>query len=1030
MTNIPSEALASIRDRQTLFGFLNKHLNWPVDPQDTFTYKVQQPTSSARPDVEVSRIVPFGADDPFLIMLCEFETGFRRTDLRDILGGIKKDMRKRGAYQGKSLEDIIFICAANNYASLSFAHFQQQENRLPKLSTFGWETADVTQIRTLREFNLPPLFMRLDADHQPAWDQIRGDWLKAWDVERVSDDFYKSYEEIFKTVEDQHIGPIKGDDKRLFALRLFNRLLFLQFVQKKKWLRINGSVNYLQELYKQAIDNGENFYRDRLYWLFFHGLGTPANVVSPVYSDRQAVVDRIGEVPFLNGGLFQCEDVDDHYDAVQIDNDAFGLMINNLFCRYNFTITESSPLDVDVAVDPEMLGSIFERLVTDRHDSGSYYTPKPIVSFMCREALKGYLSEQLDAVSEDAVARFVDEHDPSGIVNSERALQVLKSVRVCDPACGSGAYLLGMLHELLGLRQCLFAVKQNDAATVYERKLDIIQNNLYGVDLDPFAVNIARLRLWLSLVVDDDRNPIDDPGARDAVALPNLDFKIEVGNSVICPDPQISLENTGFRRLSIEEYVKAKAEYLRAHNEKKHELYKKIIDLRNDIFLMEARQADNIRFDWSVDFAEIFNPEDNKPGGFDIVVANPPYVRQELVKDVKPALKGIYNDLFCGTADLYVYFYLRAIQMLKEGGMLTFISSNKWFKAAYGANLRKHVADNCSVISITDFGDQPVFQKATAYPMIFIARKGGSQCEAVLTNVKSLADPYPNVKAIIDLQGVPLPESAFAGANWTLTDSTTADILRKMEKAGTPLGEYVGHKIYRGILTGFNTAFVINGDKRRELIAADPKSSEIIKPLVAGKDVRRWSIVDRGRWLIFTRHGIDIDAYPAIKEHLASYREQLDPRPFDWPSNKKWNGRKSGSYKWYEIQDNIAYYREFEKPKIIYPEVAESTRFAVDNSGFFALKTCYIIPVYDLYLLGILNSSSFLTYQQERQNTVRGGYLMNSTIYLEVTPIPDASDSDKALISGLVQKCLDAQGAGCEEWEREIDERVAALYGL
>lgn len=1019
MTNIPSEALASIRDRQTLFGFLNKHLNWPVDPQDTFVYEVPQSISSARPDVKVSRIVPFGADDPFVIMLCEFETGFRRTDLRDILGGIKKDMRKRGAYQGKSLEDIIFICAANNYASLSFAHFQQQENRLPKLSTFGWDTADVTQIRTLREFNLPPLFMRLDADHQPAWDQIRGDWLKAWDVERVSDDFYKSYEEIFKTVEDQHIGPTKGD-KRLFALRLFNRLLFLQFVQKKKWLRINGSVNYLQELYKQAIDNGENFYRDRLYWLFFHGLGTPANVVSPVYSDRQAVVDRIGEVPFLNGGLFQCEDADDHYDAVQIDNDAFGLMINNLFCRYNFTITESSPLDVDVAVDPEMLGSIFERLITDRHDSGSYYTPKPIVSFMCREALKGYLSGKLRAVSEDDIAKFVDEQVPFGKCDPESVLQALKDVRVCDPACGSGAYLLGMLHELLGLRQCLFAVKQNDAATVYERKLDIIQNNLYGVDLDPFAVNIARLRLWLSLVVDDDRNPIDDPGARDAVALPNLDFKIEVGNSVICSDPQVSIENTGFRRLSIEEYVKAKAEYLRAHNEKKHELYKKIIDLRNDIFLMEARQADEIRFDWSVDFAEIFYPEDNQPGGFDIVVANPPYVRQELIKDDKPALKGIYNDLYCGTADLYVYFYLRAIQMLKEGGMLTFISSNKWFKAAYGANLRNHVADNCSVISITDFGELPVFQSAATFPMIFIARKGAGQHRTILTNVKTLDKPYPNVLELVNQQGDLLPESAFAGANWTLTDSTTADILRKMEKVGTPLGEYVDNKIFYGIKTGFNTAFVINGDKRQELIAADPKSAEIIKPMAKGDDVRKWRIVDRDRWLIVTKVGVDIDRYPAIFKHLKQWQPQLEKR------------HDKGDH-WWELRP-CKYYDEFDKPKIVYPDICKEPRLALANAGYYVEATATAIASHSLFVLGVLNSESVWKYMQSIASVLGDaesrGRVRFKTIYVKRIPIPDASDSDKALISGLVQKCLDAQGVGCEEWEREIDERVAALYGL
>ena len=1013
MAYIAKESLASIHNRETLFAFLNKTLSWPLDHKDTFTYADSRLSSNAEAKVQVRRIVPYGADDPFVIMLCEFETQFRRAELREILRRIREQMRTQGQYPNKSLQGIIFICAINNYSGFSFAHFQQRDNKQPKLSTFGWETDSVEETRTLLEFNLPALKMQFNKSDEPDWDAMRERWLSAWDVERVSNDFYRNYEAVFKTVEEQFIGHTQND-KRLFAIRLFNRLLFLQFVQKKKWLRYKGSSNYLQTLYKEAIDNGENFYRDRLYWLFFCGLGSPAAGVAPTFKDeeKKKVVDTIGEVPYLNGGLFQCEDVDDHKDAVQIDNRAFDRIITALFCGYNFTLTESEPLDVDVAVDPEMLGSIFEKLVTNRHDTGSYYTPKPIVSFMCREALKGYLSEQLPEASGDAIAKFVDEHDPSGVINPERALQALKSVRVCDPACGSGAYLLGMLHELLDLRACLFTVKQVDAATVYERKLEIIQNNLYGVDSDQFAVNIARLRLWLSLVVDDTRNPIDDPDARDAVALPNLDFKIERGDSVICPNPQ----PTDLRKTIVDEYVKAKEEYLLAHNAQKHELYKTISDLRMEIALMDGRQTDEIRFDWSVDFAEIFNPQNNRPGGFDIIVANPPYIRHRLIKPDKPALKGIYDDLFCSEADLYVYFYLRAIQMLREGGMLSFISSNKWLKARYGEKLRKHVADNCTVTSITDFGDLPVFQNATAYAMIFIARKGEAHQSTVLTDVESLDDPYPNVHELTTRQGIQLPESAFAGSNWTLADSTTADILEKMRKAGTPLGEYVNGKIYYGLLIGFNKAFIINSGKRQELIDADPKSAEIINPLIVGKDVRKWRIVGEDNWIISTKVGIDMNRYPAIMEHLQRWQPQLEKR-------------QAKGDQWWELR-SCKYYDEFDKPKIVHPDICKEPRFTLADSGYYVECTAGFIASSDLFLLGLLNSASVETYYRQICASIRGGYLRFKHQYTKILPVPCCSSIDMAVISGLVQKCLDARGECCEEWEREIDERVAALYGL
>lgn len=402
-------------------------------------------------------------------------------------------------------------------------------------------------------------------------------------------------------------------------------------------------------------------------------------------------------MPYLNGGLFE-RDEDDKDAQIIVPDECIDTILHNLFQRFAFTVTESTPLDVEVAVDPEMLGKVFEELVTDRHGSGSYYTPKPIVSFMCREALKGYLKTQVSGELPNAIDRFVDEHELVNLGNPEAILEALRRVRTCDLAAGSGAYLLGMLHELLDLRQCLFNAKKLDAKTTYQRKLEIIENNVYGVDIDPFAINIARLRLWLSLAVEYDG---DDPEP-----LPNLKYKIEVGDSLIAPSPT----GTGaIRDELIGQYRQAKARYLRVHQgEEKKKLEEEISGLKTQISLMTHGISKVSGFDWAVEFAEVF-----ADGGFDVVVASPPYVRQELIKYLKPTLQKVYPAVYTGTADLYCYFYARALELLHPSGMLTFISSNKWFRAKYGEKLRKHFAENCQIHSITDFGDLPVFQSAT-----------------------------------------------------------------------------------------------------------------------------------------------------------------------------------------------------------------------------------------------------------------------------------------------------------------------------
>ncbi len=826
----------------------------------------------------------------------------------------------------------------------------------------------------------------------------------AFDVAEVTKEFFREYRTASEYVESETSGIEDGAHRRYFVQRMFNRMMFIAFVQKKGWLRIGGREDYLPALWEAHGRDGSDgsFYERRLKPLFFEGFNREKEVG---YEDPV-----IGVVPYLNGGLFEADGYDGD-PSVSVPDECFRRIITGLFRRYNFTTTESTPLEVEVAVDPEMLGKVFEELVTGRHDTGSYYTPKPIVSFMCREAIKGYLEERLGMSSEsgrEAVRRFVEDHDPSGVSDPEAALEALKTMRVCDPACGSGAYLLGMLRELLDLRESLFAAHSVDSTNTYNRKLEIIQNNIYGVDLEQFAANIARLRLWLSLIVDFDGD-VPPP-------LPNLDFKIGVGDSLTAPDPSQADAPNSLVELQIQELNERKTEYLEAHDEEKRKLKATIGEMEREVSDWLHAKGGVRGFDWIVRFAEVF-----AEGGFDAILANPPYVRQELIKSLKPALKDVYaGTVFAGTADLYVYFYGRAVELLKEGGTLSFITPNKWFRANYGKNLRKYLAENCRVSSITDFGDLPVFQSATAYPMVFVARKGAGEAETTLTEVETLELPYPDVAALIEEIGATLPPDSLDGSEWSLTDVETADRLRKMRASGTPLGEYVEGCVYRGVVSGLSKAFVIDDVARENIMIEDPHSAELIKPMIMGKDIRKWWVDYKRRWLIYSPWDLDIDEYPAIKTHLSFWKEELQSRP----------ECQQGRFNWWCLSRYASEdYSSFDKPKIMYQAFQVQPRFAYDSVGSMANNSVWIVSRDDYYLLGVLNSSLFWSEITRNCTKIQNGYQLIWK-YLEKCIVPNASPSDRAAIEGLVEECLAAKGVDCEEYEREIDERVAVLYGL
>ncbi len=948
-----------------------------------------------------------------------FKTGRGLTGpLRSVLRGLVPKRRGQQAnLRTWERENLLFVCT-HKYEHFRFAYFKapKDKEKTAPLAQFGWNEGD-SDIRTLCEHNLLHLSWHPD---DPDMDQ----WREAFSIEKVTKDFYREYRQVFEAIETA-IGQnnrVKGEELRLFTQILFNRLMFLRFIEKKGWLRFNGDTNYLAALYAAGGVGRRSFYRSRLEPLFFEALAIEGKQKS----------NAVGEVVFLNGGLFEKTDLDKK--VTDIPDEAFEGVLGKegLFYRFNFTVQESTPLDIEVAVDPEMLGKVFEELVTGRHETGSYYTPRPVVAFMCREAIKGFLTAKTSAPQE-AIAKLVDEHEVVSDLTDKHAEEILfylETIKAVDPACGSGAYLLGLLQELINVRKTLQNPKLGaDPAFLLGLKLRLISQCLYGVDIDPFATNIAKLRLWLSLAVE----------AETAQPLPNLDFKIETGDSVLGPcdayaQSADALVMSALRDRALK-LVSEKNQYMMAHGEEKSELYDKIRREEAAIAKETRTRLGEGVITWHVHFAEVFatgrrqrSLEEGtfetetfkvvvcEPGGFDIVLANPPYIRQELIRDIKSRLKEVFPQTYMGTADLYTYFYTRAIEMLAPDGMLVFISSNKWFRANYGKKLREYVGKSCCVHSITDFKDSPIFEAATAYPMIFVAHRSKKWAKPVYTEARVPSGEGLDVAAVITAQGRPLADDALTGQEWSFANEAALTQISRMRQAGITFETYVAGQIYRGILTGLNEAFVVDEETRERLIAEDAASVELIKPLLEGRDIKRWCISSRKQWIIITPIGVDIKKYSAIFNHLRQWQNRLTVR------------QDQGNH-WWELRA-CAYYSEFEKPKIVFPDIAPRARFALDPGGYYLGTTAFIVPLEDLYLLGVLNSEAVNEFYVQVTSQVRGGYLRFKYQYVAQIPIPNASKAEKNAIESLVQSCLDARGENCEQWEREIDERVAALYGL
>lgn len=949
---------------------------------------------------------------------------------------------------------------------------------------------------------------------------------EAFDVEAVTREFFGRFARLFYRVREEIAAlPDLAADADAHAQVLLDRLLFLYFIQKKGWL--DQDPDYLYQRFLDGhVDQPDSasYYGDVIYPLFL------------ALSDRVAnrnLIETLGAVPFLNGGLFELHLASGGLTADQarlpVSNGAFSALFEDLLEHYNFTISEDSPLDQEVAIDPEMLGKIFESLVLEREQNpevdlrkatGSYYTPRPMVAFMCREALAEYLAAE-SGIERERIAALLDLPPAAQLTDEERdwltgafspaEAQALKAllltVRACDLAVGSGAFLVGLLQAITWAVELLDWRLGGDAALArrnyaYDLKKQVVEHGLYGVDIQAQAVQICQLRLWLSLIVDYEL-PQDVPfadGIRQVPALPNLAYKVRHGDSILerlfgqvvqldelARDREaqeivemLQSEKAAYFRLSetpekryrelrilelqtalAEKLVEAKRERLlgyqlpllgeetakerrerealEARQREVDELKARVEQVREQVSRL-CRQGDTRRlsaeelrrqllgdpdhptFLWRVDFAEVFQEK----GGFDVMIANPPYVRQEKITHLKADLKRVYPSVYHGVADIYVYFYAQGLRQLRDDGTLVYISSNKFMRAGYGKTLRRLLGREVALRTVIDFGDLPVFE-ATTYPTVLVMRKRapaeGHEFQALTVDDIAVVEHLPQV---VREQAWPQPQGSLHLGGWALVRPQVRALLEKLRQSGTPLGEYVGGRFYRGIVTGLNRAFVINRATRDRLVAEDPRSAEIIKPWLRGRDVKRWRIERSGLYLLYIPWDFPIEKYPALHTHLKQYEKQLARRP----------EVKEGRFPWHALSRYASQYAEgFDRPKIIYPHFNVKPSFVYDDEGSLSNDKTYIIPDASLYLLGILNTQVAEFFLRQICPSVQQGYMEFRTIYIGQIPIPEATKAQRAAIETLVRKLLDAHqvpGAseGTSEWERELNELVYQVYGL
>jgi len=1045
-----------------------------------------------------------------------------------------------------------------------------------------------------------------DDEHNPLLGQLE----EAFNIEKVTKEFFEKYRDLFlwakETLDDiakkdkkiREDFKVKGVDTVDFSKKLLGQIVFLYFLQKKGWFGVKrdtswgtGPKNFLRELFEGRHSSYSNFFNDILEPLFYEALARERD--DDFYSRFNC------KIPFLNGGLF---DPINNYDWVHTDillpNDLFsnnrktregdkGNGILDIFDRYNFTVKEDEPLEKEVAVDPEMLGKVFENLleVKDRKSKGTYYTPREIVHYMCVQSLTNYLTTELEGkVSKDDCEQLIKYGEIVGeneawvekkgeetqryyyrlsenIRNNAKLIdEKLTSIKVCDPAVGSGAFPVGMMTEIVRTRQALSSYIKNPDRTLYSFKWEFIHNSLYGVDIDPSAVEIAKLRLWLSLVVDED-------DIREIKPLPNLDYKIMQGNSLleeyegVCLfddtlisavnfdrakqiidlkakqaalsseciklyqmnklsrgkkqqiDEDLKKINTQIKRLEhpakkFEENIslfdsyndaKKKSDELKqlhkqyfetTQKSNKDELKKKIEKLEwsliettlkeqgktSKIKELEDLKKANIKpfFLWKLHFADVFQEK----GGFDVVIANPPYIGESGHKDLfRQTKQGHLGKFYLGKMDYFYFFLHLAINLVRQNAQIAFITTNYYLTASGARKLRDDYKERVTIRSLINFNELKIFESAKGqHNMITLLQKGRKEdlpAQTCVTQRAGLADSdvllcilggSDNQSNYYSVQQVNLydGDESYIRLNRDATlefrsNSNINPILDKMAGAGIPLGQIAN--IDQGVVSGCDYLsnrnidklsanyhsqlgdgiFVFDFDNPRDVAQISKFTKDelrLLKRFFKNSDIRKYWCSNKAtkQLLYIGRETSSLKEYPNVLAHLNKFKPILTDR------REVQNGR----IKYFQLQwPRTA--SIFTGEKIIVPYRSNNNSFAYNHNEWFCRSDCYVITSKDSthslkFLLALLNSKLYFQWFYHRGKR-KGEILELFQTPLSEAPIMQLSTPDQAKFISIVDKILlvtnegdylgnNIQDTKVKKYKSEIDQMVYDLYEL
>ncbi|HBD9007532.1 TPA: Eco57I restriction-modification methylase domain-containing protein, partial [Campylobacter jejuni] len=928
-----------------------------------------------------------------------------------------------------------------------------------------------------------------------------------------------------------------------------NRILFLKLIESNL-VRFNDDKNLKFLNFKKIPDF------DKLSELFFE-------VLAKEKSTRKK--SEFAYLPYLNSSLFEKQSIENTLEISSLSNDLKLFYYKNTVLKddkckakkgqvglleYLFEFLDSFDFGSDEQseilsqkelISSSVLGNVFEKL--NGYKEGSFYTPSFITSYMCKESITKVVLDKFNAQF-DLDAKNINELRKSLRKEDKKAQkELLNSIKICDPAVGSGHFLVSALNVMLSIYDELnlfdeefYLEVQNDEILItgrkgefieYKRpstpkdkahliqqelfhtKKDIIENNLFGVDINPNSCEITKLRLWIELLKHSFYQSFDDENYHDLKTLPNIDINIKCGNSLVsyfetgkslshypnikerinkykrivkdykegfytdkshinqeiknlkisfknfCFADKFKKEMKGFND-KCEKYSKKYGNFLAINDENlkffvsanltlfdfdEKEATKEFANLKKEydnIFNLES----NHPFEWRFEFPEILDDDGNFKG-FDLIIGNPPYIRQEELKELKPHLAKNYK-VYKGTSDIYTYFYELGFNVLKENGILSFITSNKYTRAGYGEALREFLLKNTCILKYIDLNGIKVFDSATVDTSILsfekIKIKENTFKYLSLNNelLKNYDFEISAIKEFLNISQNSLSKESFA-----FNDESTNALKTKIEKLGTPLKDWHGLNINYGIKTGLNEAFIITTEKKDEILAnckdedEKERTAKLIRKMLRGRDIKRYSYEWAGLWVINTHNGykskngekikaINIEHYPSLKKHFDEFYLQLEKR-----SDKGLTP--------YNLR-NCAYIEEFEKEKIVYPETTQGAYFVYDNKGIFLEKTAFFIVCENLkYLLGLL-SSNLITYYYKNfsQGCKLGikGYQYNKHA-LENLPLPKINSKNEKLANeliSLVDEILKAKeqdkNANTQELENKINSLVYKLYNL